>query len=64
MCLTCLFLGALSCHDVNIQVQTPNFDGAISFFVRAAELFSQTYDGKDEVKEKAMAAGRFPPELT
>lgn len=31
------------------QLLTPNFEGALSFFVRAAELFAQTYDGKDEV---------------
>lgn len=29
---------------------TPNWEGALSFFARAAELFSQTYDGKDEVR--------------
>lgn len=32
------------------QVMTPNWEGALSFFKRAAELFSQTYDGKDEVR--------------
>lgn len=35
----------------NKQVMTPNWEGALSFFTRAAELFSQTYDGKDEVRE-------------
>ncbi len=32
----------------------PKFEGALSFFTRAAELFSQTYDGKDEVRSRVV----------
>jgi hypothetical protein len=33
-------------------VLAPNFEGALSFFTRAADIFSQTYDGKDEVRRR------------